>query len=281
MIHIKRDATKIPEEWIKKAQALTADLEKLATPAERSAFIKKKGAVWGEIKEILQQMSHDKCWYSEAMDTVSDWHVDHFRPKGRVTEEGGTKYEGYHWLAFDWENYRICGSVPNSPHKDEEGRVRGKGDRFPLAKGSPRASWGDRCVEDEIVLLLDPTKVNDPAYLTFDERGLPIPAVPDCEMVAKRVAITTHLLFLDSPRLKDARQKLWRNCADEIAELRQLLNLQAEKHDAERRRRVEVMARKIAGMAAPDQPYSSTARACIRTLAPFVFDIADALKDAA
>jgi len=81
-------------------------------------------------------MSHGKCWYSEAPDAVSDWHVDDYRSKKRTLDEDKTEYDGYHWLAFDWKNYRIAGSFPNSPHKDGEGVTRGKWDYFPLATHS-------------------------------------------------------------------------------------------------------------------------------------------------
>ena len=74
------------------------------------AFIDANSGVWGEIKNELLEMSHGKCWYSEAPDAVSDWHVDHFRPKKRALDEDKTEHEGYYWLAFDWKNYRIAGS---------------------------------------------------------------------------------------------------------------------------------------------------------------------------
>ena len=89
-------------------------------------------------------MSCLKCWYSEAPDAVSDWHVDHFRPKKRTLDEDKTEHEGYHWLAFDWRNYRIAGSYTNSPHRDGQGVTRGKWDYFPLANGSVRANWHQR-----------------------------------------------------------------------------------------------------------------------------------------
>lgn len=282
MIHISRDAAKIPPEWIKKAQALTADLEKLANPEERKAFIKKHGGLWGEIKEILRKMSHGKCWYSEAPDAVSDWHVDHFRPKNRVVVEDGTKRDGYQWLAFDWRNYRLCGSFPNSPHQDDKGETRGKWDHFPLANGSRRACWDDRCVGDEIRLLLDPTEKTDPTFITFDETGLPIPSMPASPVVAERVRVTTTILYLDSPRLKEARQAVWRRCLETINDIRDILDLQLTAYNAKRVQELEKLADRLVARTRPTEPYSATARACIRAHEmDFVYQIAGAEKDAA
>src|SRR5262249_41731985 len=121
MIYVYQDPAKIPSAWMKKVAKLQQQLEALPTADERKAFIDRHSAVWSEIKEKLLEMSHGKCWYSEAPDAVSDWHVDHFRPKKRALDHDKTEHEGYAWLAFDWKNYRIAGSYPNSPHQDNSG----------------------------------------------------------------------------------------------------------------------------------------------------------------
>ena len=84
--------------------------------------------------------------------------MDHFRPKGKALDEDKTPHEGYAWLAFDWRNYRIAGSYPNSPHNDEDGVTRGKWDFFPLANGCVRANWANRDCAQEVCLILDPAK---------------------------------------------------------------------------------------------------------------------------
>ena len=140
MIYIFQDESKIPEAWLTKVAEFKAVLDDMPTPEERKAYIESKQTVWGEIKNALLEMSHGKCWYSEAPDAVSDWHVDHFRPKSRSLDADRTIYPGYDWLAFDWRNYRIAGSYPNSPHKDDSGDTRGKWDYFPLVPGTFRAS---------------------------------------------------------------------------------------------------------------------------------------------
>lgn len=43
-------------------------------------------AVWRDLKDGLANLLHDKCWYCETAVDRSDNAVDHFRPKGRVSD---------------------------------------------------------------------------------------------------------------------------------------------------------------------------------------------------
>ena len=83
------------------------------------AFIANRSAIWRQLRPILEGISNEKCWYSEARDKVSYWEVDHYRPK-----------KLYPWLAFDWKNFRLCGAKPN----------RKKTDEFPLEDEVSRAT---------------------------------------------------------------------------------------------------------------------------------------------
>ena len=70
------------------------------------------------IRNWLLEQFHNKCWYTEAQDAVSSFHVDHFRPKTRALDLEGNACEGYWWLAFEWTNYRISGQLINVKKKD-------------------------------------------------------------------------------------------------------------------------------------------------------------------
>jgi uncharacterized protein (TIGR02646 family) len=264
MIFVVQDETKIPAGWLAKMAHLKAQLETLPDSAARKAFIKKHEGVWGEIKEQLLAMSHGKCWYSEAPDAVSDWHVDHFRPKGRALDEDGTEHEGYQWLAFDWKNYRIAGSYPNSPHKDAQGRTRGKWDHFPLAGGCKRADWGNRDCSSEICLILDPATPTDPKLMNFDEKGLPIPSAPGNPIIRRRVEVTVNYLHLDQPKLVRARKQKWREVRDWIEEFLKACPSDLTKCMPGDYQRLERVISKLSALARPDSSYAATARACLR-----------------
>lgn len=264
MIYVYLDGGKIPNEWLAKAAALTARLEGLATKEERAKLINTNNKLWSELKDVLLAMSCGKCWYSEAPDAVSDFHVDHFRPKGKSVDEDGKEYDGYQWLAFNWENYRIAGSYPNSPHKDGSGVVRGKWDYFPLAKGSSRASWSDRDTKNERYLLLDPTNEHDPKLLTFDETGLPKPSDPTNPIARKKVELTTRMLFLDSPRLVAARKAKWREVLDWLEEYLEVCPKDYDNCTPQDHARFTRHLDKVSRLTSSEAAYSATARACLR-----------------
>lgn len=264
MIFVFQDESKIPQAWLDKVAALQAELEQLGTSEERKAFIDDHSAVWGEIKDKLLEMSHGKCWYSEAPDAVSDWHVDHFRPKKRALDEDKTEHEGYYWLAFDWKNYRVAGSYPNSPHRDGKGETRGKWDYFPLVDGCARADWDHRDCDQEICLLLDPASQNDPKLMTFDEEGVPAPSDSDNAIVVKKVATTVHYLYLDSPRLIAARKRKWRDTLDWIEEYREVCPPDIAACTPQDYQRFERHLGRLAQLTGPETSFAATARACLR-----------------
>lgn len=264
MIRVIQDASKIPQEWLDKVAALQTQLDQLATPAQRSDFIDQHREVWGEIKNQLLEMSHGKCWYSEAPDAVSDWHVDHFRPKNRALDADRTEHEGYQWLAFNWKNYRIAGSFPNSPHRDGDGATRGKWDYFPLAHDSVRGTWDHRDCSHEICLLLDPVKPNDPKLLTFDEEGIPIPSDAQNPIAVHKVKTTVRFLYLDSPRLIAARKKKWREMMEWIEEYRRCCPEKYADCRPDDFARFERCRDRFRTLTDPASPYAATARACLR-----------------
>ena len=242
MIYVHLDETKIDKKWLARADKALAKIEQMDDGNKRSKFINKCNAIWRALRDPLLEMSHGKCWYSEAPEAVSDWHVDHFRPKSL-----------YQWLAFNWRNFRISGAIPN----------RSKSNEFPLADDSPRACWTDRDYSRESGLLLDPTNPNDPDLMTFDEQGLPIPVNPDWPIIRQRVEATTRALGLDFDSLKDGRQRRWRECKAWIDELRELLPMDHHM-DLARRRQIERIMTTLRRMTLPDQPYSAVARACLK-----------------
>ncbi len=118
---------KLKADWIEKAAEESKQNKKERTYT--------KGPVdWSDIKQAFIDAQNGKCIYCERRigtdsDKKVEWDVEHFRPKGRVTEwEPGTgpaSQSGYYLLALDWRNYMASCKRCNSAHK---------GDRFPIAK---------------------------------------------------------------------------------------------------------------------------------------------------
>ena len=169
---------------------------------------------WREYKSHYQGLQHGKCAYCEAnVEAVSVGHIDHFRPKGSVSElhpnpekwgdevpgtcnvQGRSLVQvstvGYHWLAYSWQNF--CFSC-------ERCNTGWKRDLFPVAD-APRPSPPDPATIEQC-LLLDPFGAEDPAqHLLFG----PLGSVEAFKGSAKGRA-TIDTLGLDRTSLRNARQ---------------------------------------------------------------------------
>ena len=268
MILVRVDPTAIPRDWLDKAARLTTELAALDSPEERRAYIERHQPVWKELKAILLGFSRGKCWYSEAREICSDYHVDHFRPKGRAGNLDGSAREGYWWLAFDWNNYRIAAGVCNSPHKDDEDKVCGKHDYFPLKSGSPFAKAPNDDLRDEVIYLLDPCDPADPPLLTFDESGMPVPRAPMGTWAALRARESARLYHLHYTPLVEERKKVWALVRRCVAVLETLLQKTEEEVgptlEQDRKRAVEDLLRLIA----PEAELAGTARAALMKCSP-------------
>ncbi|MBN1663993.1 MAG: hypothetical protein JW943_10375 [Deltaproteobacteria bacterium] len=251
MIYINRDGQAPPPDWLKKAEAVKQKLENATTLEERLAMIKKHASLWGELKEWLLSLSHNKCWYTEARNDSSHYEVEHFRPKKWPDDS----FEGYWWLAFEWQNYRICGNAPN----------RKKGAFFPLQPASRRASCLDRhFVDDELNTLLDPTDPADPLLLSFDESGV-CKVDPHCAGWEKERATTSIDRYgLNSlPQLCEGRQKVWQECRAILDDLFELHNRNQQKPTASCKTSIKEKTKQLMAKVKKDQPFSAVARACI------------------
>lgn len=175
------DRTKLvkPAGWIARAKAATDAVANGADPNDN-------GAVWRDLKDGLANLLHDKCWYCESCVDRSDNAVDHFRPKGKVSD-ATNPHTGYRWLAFDESNFRYACTYCNSRRKDLEcGTAGGKADRFPLVNEAQRV-YAVGSVVAEQPLLLDPCELSDWRLLgCHQENGHPSAASAD--PLAKRRA---------------------------------------------------------------------------------------------
>jgi hypothetical protein len=110
---------------------------------------------WSKLKPHLIDMFHGKCGYCEARFTPTSFgDVEHYRPKGRVSED--KDHKGYYWLAYNPTNYLPACQLCNEPAKR---------DHFPI-EGTRARSEAD-VLDDERPLLIDPYKDSYEEHLEF------------------------------------------------------------------------------------------------------------------
>lgn len=166
--------------------------------------------IWRDLSDDLGKLTAYKCWYSESKNSGSDKDVDHFRPKGSVSED--TDHEGYWWLAFDWKNYRYACTWCNQRRVDRiHSTDGGKWDHFPLGEGSFRAKdESDNYDDEDDVELLDPTHPNEWKLLTFRPDGEPIPARPEGTREYDRAKASIFFYHLDRHEFVRDRKELFK-----------------------------------------------------------------------
>lgn len=253
MIHIEYPAGKEPKrEWLLKARELTEKLKKAPDKAARDKIIDANAAFWGELKGWLEEFSHGKCWFSEALDTCSHWQVEHFRPKKEAKDPGASNREGYWWLAFDYLNYRLCGGVVNAK----------KGSYFPLRPQTGAATCPEDNCDDESPLLIDPTVLSDVRLLTFAEGGKVVPTVQDDVWDRERALRSIERYKLNEhPALSRAREQVWNDCRKDAETIVALIAEQNIRFSPSRKQEIKNIMERLKKRTKPDKPFSSVARA--------------------
>lgn len=244
---------KPPEAWLDKAIAATAELEAEADPGRRQEIIKKKKAIWGELKDWLLSLSNEKCWFSEAKDCFQYWDVEHFRPKAKARNLDKTEREGYWWLSFDWRNLRACGRV---------GNVK-KSTFFPLASAYCATSI-QRDTDDEVPYLLDPIIKADCALLSFNQLGEAVAAPGSDAWSQRRVEVSVQQYELDFDKLALQRKTIWETCNFLINEIQNLMKEQAAQPGAAKKARIEEKMEQLSALTDRTSVCSGAAIACLQ-----------------
>lgn len=242
--------------WLAESARLVGELAKLNDAGqinERNELIDSNSGHWGKLKPWLLALSGGKCWFTEAREIASHLDVEHFRPKKVARNAKGPERDGYWWLAFDYMNFRIAGTVPN----------RKKGAWFPLRHGSRCSTYAHRCEGDEVVHFLDPTNAHDVTLLAFDEEGkaVPAPGIPRWDRVRVRRTVD-RLKLTEHQALAEERRKIWQNTTKLIDKY--LHALTEARTSAAARERVKSAARDILCLTKPDAELSAVAKWCIR-----------------
>ena len=252
MIFIDRSKFTPETDWLNKADVVTQKLLAASSKDIIHKIIDNNQKLWGELKNVLLLLSNNKCWYSESKENYSYLHVDHFRPKKAAFGLDNNDYGGYWWLAFDWTNYRICGSVGNVSKKDKFGVFRNKAN-------NPNDIW-----QDETIYLLDPCHRYDPLKITFNSNGEAMSLYKD-GWHFKQAQYTIDTLKLNFKHLKEARKKIWVKCSNLIEEIQKFLDEENKNSSATRRGQIEEKLKQIKELIKPTSEFSGIARACLKS----------------
>lgn len=216
MIFVNPAKITIPAARSAALNVATTGLQPIGPPDRAQYFEQHRNATWGhtEVVAALKAVVGNKCWYSEVDLTGADPNVDHFRPKGRVVEvdqelqKTGQLAEGYWWLAFELQNFRLSAQHSNQRRVDAE-TEGGKADFFPVA--GARAQVGTPYQQIfEYVLPLDPCSASDVSLLWFDPDGNPTYSPKQkksCKDNELRIKATIWLFHLDKHDTATARRK--------------------------------------------------------------------------
>lgn len=251
-----------PQDWVDEAERITEQLRAAPDANARKALREQYEGFWRDerIRNWLLSHFNDKCWYSEAYETVSPLHVDHFRPKGNINDGHGNQLgEGYWWLTFEWENYRIAGHLINSK----------KGDIFPILHGHRANADDPFSLDQECPTLIDPCTL-DAGLISFEkEEGLciAIPAANIDDTDRQKAERTIEILGLNiRDRLNRKRTQRWDECLMKIAEYTGCRT--TRRADNLVRLTKKLLTEELRQKTAYEAEFSSVAKACIRKNAP-------------
>lgn len=263
MIYIHFDLAKIPKEKIDALQVATEALSKIEGDADRKKFIKDNADLWSALRENLLDMSHNKCWYSEARESVSRFQVDHYRPHGRSKQGEKNFAGGYSWLAFDPLNFRLAGVLCNTQNREHSEETVGKGDWFPLRDPSRRATLQSHDCSSETPILLDPICPDDPPKLLFQDDGSVEPSSglggeeEDC------IRVCVDLLGLNQSILNRNRAAVWRACSRTIIKYNRFAKKPVGTRTAEEQETMRELLAELVTMTKPESEFASVARCCL------------------
>lgn len=204
-----------PNGWEERAQQATQDLLRGAIDADD------RSRVWQDLKDILGEISSNRCWYCETNIPRSDNAVDHYRPKGRIkgvrlTADGNDiesyqivpEHLGYKWAAYNIDNFRFSCQHCNEWRKDLKGTAGGKSSYFPLIN-EPQRAYVELDQDNEIPALLDPCEVLDWRMLSFDKSGKPFSRYDRGSDEDIRVRLSIRIYHLDQKDLNASRAAQW------------------------------------------------------------------------
>lgn len=144
-----------------------------------------------DIKSALEAIHNHKCAYCEFYDQVL--HVEHYRPKN-----------GYHWLAYSWDNLLLACQKCNG-HKKDQFELSGVKVNAPADVDYSRIhSLADEYDAQERPKLINPEKVTEDELNAFIFRQ-----DGSVSSTNERVDYTIRTCDLDRENLRNMRKKIF------------------------------------------------------------------------
>lgn len=248
MRYIDSSNISLPDGWLDRAEAALAAVELGDEPDHHAP-------VWKELKAELAGLFNDKCWFCELPVPRSDNAIDHFRPKGRVSD-AAQAHAGYRWLAFAPSNFRYSCTFCNSKRRGV-GTEGGKADRFPLVDESKRV-YVKGSVADERPALLDPCELGDWRLLGCKrENGKPCASSSNPDE-RSRAEVSISIYHLHHEPTCNLRHRIAVKLLNDVAEAKRLFT--ESQTDASKERDFKAVAKRIVGLISFKSEFSGDMR---------------------
>lgn len=250
------------EDWINKSDEILEELKAEDDSARRKVIIRKYQKHWRkhELLTFLSKLSNGKCWYTEARLIAEYPHLEHFRPKSCAKNEKWEKcHEGYWWLAFDIDNYRLSKPLPNTR----------KSTYFPLKERAQAVVHPNVALSRETPMFLDPTDQEDVELISFNSLGepepCPEPPVDLDDWDHQRIEFSIKRYALDDATLCLERKKLW--VAIEAMFNEYIAYAVKAKNESciESRGKAKRVMEDLQKFLDPDKPFTGAIKACFKS----------------
>lgn len=229
-----------------------------------------------DVQHQLRALFHNKCAYCES-DLGDDLEVEHFRPKGRVTED--QTHIGYWWLAHTWTNLlpscKPCNQKRRQHIVTEATTVEelttllakrakisyGKANHFPIAGVRAKSSVDSLTAEQPN--LVDPASEDPALYLRWSTSGHYSVVVPRSNdpVAIVRASSTISVFALNRANLVKSRTRVLTFLRFEAEKMFE--NLERDMAEGGSQIYVDRALERIASMRQlqePNQPYSAMVR---------------------
>lgn len=249
------------DSWIARSNEILEEMQAEPDERMRKAIIHRNRAHWREqtLLDFLSHLSNGKCWYTEARFTAEYPQLEHFRPKSCARNEDWVKcHNGYWWLAFDLENYRLAKPMPN---------VR-KGAYFPLRERNMAVSTPGIACSRESPMFLDPTNQDDVELLGFNALGQvepcakPVVDLDDWDVV--RIEFSIKRYGLNDENLVVARKSVWDGLISRFSEYQQVFTKARRERCAASAGRALQIRKDLAKELDPSREFSAVVLECFK-----------------